>query len=415
MTTSEARGPRVARALFASGLLVAAAALLPLPRGCDAREVVPPELPADEYAKLLRHANTHTRAEIEAAFRLVDPESGLAAHYTLDDQVLSIRREPGEAPVRIALRSEPRATPRSPGARDRIALDPGHFGGAWSVRENRHIVQAGGQPVREGDLSWATTRLIADDLKRAGKTVALTRDPPPAAPYPAFADPGFDLEREAAYRLVEQRPHVFPWLTPLNAIRLVAARRDLVNETPFELYQRFDLRRRAAVATAFAADVTLSLHFNTTENDGNGIVVFVPGNFLPEDFATATQRYWAFARVLDGTLMESTRLARALAAAMMKHLKLPALGREDDHTTGGYWRAIDREHGVYARNLAILRRTAGIVLLLEGPCVNQTEEYQRLQATDLLIDGRPHPQRLRAYADAVVEGLTRDETSLSRR
>jgi N-acetylmuramoyl-L-alanine amidase len=395
------------------GALFALLAFAPLPQRFDARVASPPELADEEYQRLARFAGTRTRAEIDAALAIVDPEGGLAGHYQLDDHRFTVSSGVGNTRVSIALR--PQAAPERQWPRQRIALDPGHFGGAWSEREDRHIVAGGGRPVREGELTWATARLIADDLGRAGKTVILTRTAPPTTPYPADLDPAFSPTREAAYRLAEQRPTVFPWLTPLTAGRLAWAHRQLVNDTTFELYQRHDLRRRAAVATNFAADVTLSLHFNTTENDSNGIVVFVPGNFLAGDFGIPAQRYWAFLRVLDGSLVESQRLARALGDSMMRHLQLPALGREGDHTTGSYWRALDRSRGVYARNLAILRRTAGVVLLLEGPCVNQTAEYQRLQATDLVIEGRGYPGRLRQYADAVVEGLTRAEPPLSQR
>ncbi|HEY0714653.1 MAG TPA: N-acetylmuramoyl-L-alanine amidase, partial [Polyangia bacterium] len=374
MSAERPRGVRL-RLGLAAALALALVCLMPLPHGCDARVTSSPEVAVADYQRLVRYANTRTRAEIEAALALVDPQGGLAAHHQLDDQTFTIFPERGAAPVRIALRAEAAAEPLWP--RQRIVIDPGHFGGAWSERESRHVVVGDGAPVREGDLTWATARLVADDLVRAGKTVTLTRAGPPAADYPAGADPRFSLEDEAAERLSEQQPNVFPWLTPLSAGRLLWARRQLASETPFALYQRYELRRRAALATAFEADVTLSLHFNTTTNDSNGIVVFVPGNFLPGDFATATLRYWPFVRVLDGTLAETQRLARNLAGAMMRHLQLPALGRERKETSGSYWRMLDRDHGIYARNLAILRRTAGVVLLLEGPCVNQSAEYQR--------------------------------------
>ena len=178
-----------------------------------------------------------------------------------------------------------------------------------------------------------------------------------------------------------------------------------MRETGFDLYQRWDLRRRAALAEAFAPDVTISIHYDFTESDSNGILVFVPGNFVGEDLATSSQRLWAFRRVLDGTLEESRRLGDRLALGLMHQLDLPALSAEHDRETGRFWRPIDPERGVYARNLAILRRTPGIVLLLEGPCVNQQREYRRLQGTDVAIDGRRYPERVRQYARAVVEGL----------
>jgi hypothetical protein len=83
----------------------------------------------------------------------------------------------------------------------------------------------------------------------------------------------------------------------------------------------------------------------------------------------------------------------------------PALSSDHDAETGRFWRPIDPERGVYARNLAVLRRTPGIVLLLEGPCVNQTAEYQRLQGGEIEIDGQRYPERVRQYAQAILDGL----------
>jgi hypothetical protein len=91
----------------------------------------------------------------------------------------------------------------------------------------------------------------------------------------------------------------------------------------------------------------------------------------------------------------------------MKGLDLPALTASHDRETGSSWRAVEPERGIYARNLAILRRTPGLALLLEGPCVNERREYQRLQRTDLEVGGRRYPGRVAEYAQAVVDGLRR--------
>jgi hypothetical protein len=60
---------------------------------------------------------------------------------------------------------------------------------------------------------------------------------------------------------------------------------------------------------------------------------------------------------------------------------------------------------VFARDLAIPRRTPGVALVLEGPCVNHPDEYRRLLGADVQVDGRRYPARVQQYADAVVEGL----------
>jgi N-acetylmuramoyl-L-alanine amidase len=384
--------------------LVAALFLLPLPRACDHRqeEVVP-----WRYSELTLFSGERTRQEVEAALALVDPEKRLAPYFSLTDSAFEVHTEAGKGKpsARIDLRATAAPPPAWP--RRRIAVDPGHFGGSWALWEKRQVSRDGGPSVREGELAWATARLIERDLREAGTEVRLLREAPPRGSYPRGADLGFDPAREAAQRLSELHPWPGRWITPLRTLQLLRTRGEL-REDPFAdfaLYQRYDLRRRAAAAEAFAADVTVSIHYDYTESDANGILVFVPGNFLGDELATPSQRFWAFRRALDGTLAETHRLASALGARLMHHFDLPALSASHDAETGRFWRAVDPARGVYARNLAILRRTPGIVLLLEGPCVNQTEEYRRLLGTEVEVDGRRYPERVRQYARAVVEAL----------
>jgi N-acetylmuramoyl-L-alanine amidase len=385
--------------------LVVAAPFLPLPRGCDPRLE---ELAPDRYAELARFSDTRTRREIETALRLVDPEGALAPYLALQDTGLEVRLAPTDrAPaVRVGLR----ASPLPPGAwpRQRIALDPGHAGGAWSQIEQRHVTRDGGPPVREGDLNWATARLVERDLVASGRSVRLTRPPPPTAPFTIGSDPRFDPKREARLWLAEHRSEI-PWLAPYWAWGLWREGRSLPGTMPFELYTRHDLRGRAAAADAFSADLLVSLHHDWCHDDSNGIFVFVVGSFARSELVTASQRFWALRRVLDGSLDRSARLAGNVARALMQKLDLPALSPAYVAQNFSGWLAVDPTVGVYARNLAMLRRAPGVAIVTEGPCMNEAAEYQRLQGQELELDGRRYPARVRAYADAVVEGLLSDQ------
>jgi N-acetylmuramoyl-L-alanine amidase len=375
--------------------------LLPLPRGCDPRLE---ELPADRYAELARFSDKRTRREIESALRLVDPEGALTPYLTWQDTVLEVRLTPADrAPaVRVGLRASP--LPAGAWPRQRIALDPGHAGGAWSVIERRHVTRNGGPPVREGDLNWATARLVERDLLASGKSVRLLRPPPPTAPFTVASDPGFDPKREARLWLAEHRSQI-PWLAPYWAWRLWREGHSLPDTMLFELYTRHDLRGRAAAADAFSADLLVSLHHDWCHGDSNGIFVFVMGSFARSELVTASQRFWALRRVLDGSLDRSTRLAGRLARALMQKLDLPALSPAYVERNFTGWLPVDPGAGVHARNLAMLRRAPGVAVVTEGPCMNEAAEYRRLQGQEIELDGRRYPARVRAYADAVVEGL----------
>jgi N-acetylmuramoyl-L-alanine amidase len=355
----------------------------------------------------------HTRAEVAEALQRADPLGQLVPYYSLDDVALVVRPDPGTAAgaVRIALRPAT-AGPAPAQPWRRIALDPGHHGGTWSRLEKRHVEPPGSPAVREGDLAWAAARLVEQGLRAGGTDVKVLREPPPAVPFPAGADPAFDLVTEAAYRLSEQHPRTLPsplalpWLTPLGALQLVRERSELQQRMPFELYTRFDLRRRAEAAGEFGADVTLSLHWDLTPALGrNGVLVFVPGNAVAGDLSSSSQRFWAFHRALDGTATQTLRLARVLAQSLMRHFDLPALTADDFTEARANWRTLDRSLGVFARDLAIGRRTPGVTMVLEGPCLDHPDEYPRLLKTDVEVDGRRYPMRVRHYADAVLEGL----------
>lgn len=381
-----------------AGLLL----LVLLPRACDPRRE---ELPLARYAELEAFSGTRTRAQVEAALKIVDPGGALASYLRLDDSALEVRLAPGdrEAAAHVVLRATP--APARPWPRQRIAVDPGHWGGAWSQIENRHTVRDGGPPVREGDLTWATARLLAARLSSAGREAPLLRGPPPTEAFPRGANPAYAPQDEVGLWLAEHRPQASSWRTPWSVFDVWQVGRRFARDSPFELHTHWDLRRRAAEAGRLSADVTLSLHYDYSPSGGNGILVFIPGAFEADELVTASQRFWALRRVLDGTLEETARLARDLAGGLMQQLDLPALTAAHFGELGKSWVPIDEARGVYARNLAILRRTPGVVVSIEGPCMNEPGEYRRLLGTELEIDGRRYPARLRGYAEGVLEGL----------
>ena len=181
---------RGVRPLLALAALVVALPFVPLPRACDPRVE---ELPDGRYAEFLRFADTRTRREIEEALQLVDPRGLLRPYLTLGDTALEVRLEPGnrEPVVRVSLRATPAGAPTGLAA---------HRARSGSLRRRVVAQRAaprpsrdGRPPVREGDLTWATARLVEQRLRARGLEVQLTRGPPPEAPYPAGADPALDL------------------------------------------------------------------------------------------------------------------------------------------------------------------------------------------------------------------------------
>lgn len=356
-----------------------------------------------------------TRQEFDEALRLIDPKGQMTPALVYDDSRLRVYESGKRSKVfaEVTFR-DPRSTPWSGPARPvrRVMLDPGHRGGAWSEIEKRHVTLNGGPPVREGDLTFATALVLRERLETAGVTVALTRGEPPSEPFPYGVHDGFDADREAAQWLAENRAEasIQPWArwpSLLGGFFLGKRKEAFIAEQAFALYNRYELRLRSDQAAAWEPDVTLSLHYNMTGGEPrNGILVFVPGNFMSGELETLSQRFFALRRALDGTLPATLELARRIGEAMQRHMELPVLyvpARQPSDLRNKV--ELDVGSGVYARNLAILRRTPGVALLLEGPCMDHPEEYQRLLGDHVTAGARTVPRRVEQYASAVFEAL----------
>lgn len=287
----------------------------------------------------------------------------------------------------------------------RVVLDPGHRGGAWSSTERRHVRAGPGPAVREGDLTYRVAVELRSILGRLGAHVILTRGSPPKRDFPRDVFPGFAAEEEARQWLLE-----LIGLPEFDPVRPLAVRemsgwiqpwlvRGLAASHPFRLYNRYELRERARSASGFDPHVTLSLHFNVARDRlTNGVIVFMLGNFLRGELSTRSQRYYAMRYLFSGDVARARTVGQTLGLAMREEFELPVL-REPALVSGRPRKKIPvvPESGVFARNLAILRRTPGIVLLIEGPCMNALGEFARLQNQPSV--------RVRSYVRAVTRAL----------
>jgi N-acetylmuramoyl-L-alanine amidase len=397
------------------GLVIGVAAfVVPVPGGSTPWQE---EMGPADYQGLESLAGRVTAEQLDDALAIIDPQGLLRPFLVQSADALAIRARPEATDplVSVPLATVPMVVSRPESLTGmRILIDPGHFGGAWSEIENRHQQLDDRTPVREGDLNWATARQLQNRLESAGAQTTLTRAAAPTAPFPAGLDPSFDPAREVALLLTEQirEPPVSTYaaLYPALLGRLLLARHQetYIRDSLFELYNRYDLRRRAAMAAEWA-DLTLSIHYNTTgPRRDNWVLAFVPGNLLPGEADTLSQRYWAIRRALAGDLDETIAVASEIMRAMKRRLALKSLDPDVLRPDLPHKKIpVQRELGVFARNLAMLKRTSGPVVLVEGPCVDNVAEYGRLQDRSVWVDGRAYPERTRQYADAVVEGLQR--------
>lgn len=375
------------------------------------------EVSLAEYQALAGLSGRLSRRQLEQTLAYIDPAGLLAPYLEVSDEAAVVRLEPDSEPVAVVkLAVEDQPAPSRPGslAEMRVLVDPGHFGGDWSEVEGRHYQTGDWPPLREGTLTWGVSRLLIEKLVASGTEVLSSRGPPPTTAFPAHLDQGFDADDEARYVLAERLadPAIAEWVDwpPSLVARYALARcRRAITEQSglFYLYSRYDLRRRAALAARLNADVTVSLHFNMSSwRDNNWLILFIPGNVMPGELESQSQRYWAIRRALDGQHPVMVELGRAIMREMRLALQVPIIEYvEEPDAVWPKKLAVDPELGVYARNLAVLRRTRGPVVLVEGPPLDNPHEYEKLHERGLLVDGVDFPPRIGRYADAVAEGL----------
>ena len=293
----------------------------------------------------------------------------------------------------------------------RILLDPGHYGGTWSEHESRHFQRDGEFPIREGNLTYATAQRAAQALTRAGATVYISRAPPPDTPFEDHLPPQELLEREAAIWLGNNAHRgetrllmkAYPmWL----ADRLLRYKRDAkLRDSAAHLFTLGDLRRRSALAIACDAHALISIHYNGAKRpEVNHVMAFIPGHFMEGELISPASRRLALDTLISGRLPVSAQLGKHLVDALQEEMELETT----DEAKRGRSFPLPGYRGVFARNLAVLRRTRVPVVLVEGPFMSHPPEYPKLLNTD---DGSPGI-RTHQYARAIVRGLKKSAASL---
>lgn len=338
---------------------------------------------------------------------VIDPYNQLRGLVTTESEHLQVTLDP-DTPVVAPWPN--RETPTLPIERESlvglsIVLDPGHFGGAWSEHESRHIERDGEFPIREGNLNYATAALTADALTRAGARVFLTRGAPPTRPFEEHIPPRHILEREASIWL-GNNAHRWDTRFLINAYpawfadRLLRMRRDAkIRDSAAHLFAIGDLRERSRLGRDCAADAMISIHYNGAKRPSvNHILAFIPGHFMKGELLSPAAKRLAIDALMSGRLPVSAQLGLHIVDAMKEEMGLET----SIETKRSHSQVLPDYPGVFARNLAILRRTRVPVVLVEGPFMSHPAEYPRLVNAE---DGTPGI-RTRQYARALVRGIT---------
>ena len=366
---------------------------------------------AADWSVLEPYQQTVSRAGFETLLASVYCPSGTLTNYlTFTTNFVSVFSTTEKTnPPLFALRfsSTLSSTNSHPLSLKRIALDPGHIGGAWARMEERFFVRGKDRPVQEAELNLMVARLLKARLESMGAQVFLTKDSfepvtdkrpedfQAQAEEEIKASTRFDsfppLEREAAFAdAVRKRAELFFYRSSE-----IAARAKLLNEK-------------------IKPDLTICLHMNAVEwdecnslVDDNRLVVFVHGNYLPAELKDDDKKLRLLEKLLERSHPTELAAAGAIAVALANATKLPPV---DYGPTSGSVHVGDNPY-VFARNLAANRLVNGPVVFLEPYYQNNRLVYQRIQLGDYEglrdVNGMLMKSIFREYADAVADGLSK--------
>jgi N-acetylmuramoyl-L-alanine amidase len=366
---------------------------------------------AADWSVLEPYQQTISRTEFETLLATVYCPSGAFTNYltftTNAVTVFSTTEKTNPPLFVLRFTSSTSSSNSHPLSLKRIALDPGHIGGAWARMEERFFERGKDRPVQEAELNLMVARLLKTRLEAMGAQVFLTKnnfepvtDKRPGdfqaqAEEEIKASMRFDtfppLEREAGFAdAVRKRAEVLFYRSSE-----IAARANLLNEK-------------------IRPDLTICLHVNAVEwdecndlVDDNRLVVFVHGNYLPSELKDDDQKLRLLEKILERSHPTELTVADSIATALANATKLPPV---DYGPASGAVRVGDNPY-VFARNLAANRLVNGPVVFLEPYYQNNRLVYQRIQLGDYEglrdVNGTPMKSIFREYADAVAEGLSR--------
>jgi N-acetylmuramoyl-L-alanine amidase len=290
----------------------------------------------------------------------------------------------------------------------RVAIDPGHIGGAWSRMEERFFLvdRERDWPVQEAAINLHVSRLIRDRLAAAGIDAVLVKD-------------DFEPMSSARPDLLMTYPIALPPPDPrfahLPDVLVESSRHDARRkQIEREFFRTEEIRGRAVVVNeTIKPDLTICVHFNATGYgdektlyEENGLAFFVHGNYIARELADDEQKFFLLSKLLEQSHDVELHIAASIAEKFAAASGLPPAYNVPP---GGVMHPLDTNSYIYARNLAANRQFRGPVIFLEPYFMNNRTVYARIQAGDYdgerEIDGKVYRSIFREYADAVAEGV----------
>jgi N-acetylmuramoyl-L-alanine amidase len=275
----------------------------------------------------------------------------------------------------------------------KIAIDPGHIGGAWAKMEERWFQIPGSPSVREGDMTLQVARLLKPRLEAMGAIVTLVREK--TEPVTELRPEGLREEAKGS-----------------------SAGGDIVKLSEKLFYRTAEIRARAKLVNeTIQPDLVLCLHFNADAWGDPAAPTLVPKNhfhmilngaYTDDEIGLADQRHDLLMKLLQGVHAEEAGLANTTATAFVERTGMPPY-----IYFGGVGTAknIGGNPYLWARNLLANRIYHCPVVYYEPYVMNSQDDHARVIEGDYEglreIAGKKRPSIFREYADAAALGLQR--------
>ena len=280
-----------------------------------------------------------------------------------------------------------------------IALDPGHIGGSWAQMEERWNQTGDAPPVKEGDLTLRTARVLGPQLEALGARVSHVRNTPGPV---TTVRPG-DLEAEARASLAQE-----------------GGKHSVEKEAERLFYRAHEVRARGALVNdTLRPDLVICLHFNadawgdeahTVYSPFNHLHVLAHGCILGGEFSFDDQRLEGLLRLVQGVSDTEIPLCIAVARHMAEATGLPPYNYNKHLFLKSSARMVEGQPYVWMRNLIANRVYQCPVVFCEPYVQNNGEVVARFQAGDYEgtapVAGKDRPSIFREYASGVVAGLS---------
>lgn len=384
------------------------ALILPL----DAK--VSPLAPTPDWSRLDPYQETITRADFEELLnKIYAPNAAADGLIDISDKAAIVRTDGVRSPYILKFAADRDSARRRPAywkSREalppllpgkplnglKVAIDPGHLGGAWAKMEERWFQIGNSAPVTEGDMTLRVAKMLIPRLTELGAEVFLTR----SKPAPLTSQRPEQLRGKAADALREKGES-----TAGDAVQ---------KESERLFYRASEIRRRAKLVNeSIHPDIVLCLHFNAEAwgNEKNPTLVqenhlhlLVTGAWGRSELEYEDQRLDMLVKLLNRSFNEEVAVSNAVASTMAKATGLPPYV----YRGGSVVRVNDNPY-IWARNLLANRLFTCPVVYIEPYVMNNRLVFARIQAGD--YDGRrnfggvPRVSIYREYADGVVAGL----------